>query len=395
MIEKHDAKKLASTVWHKPQHTFLLGCGTCPDRTICGGLQVRASVLSCMDFCCGEPKGCTIVCPQKSDYSMRVHEVEGFDLKNIKKRQLIHFPSVPRIMPLIYRSLPLAQTIPTDIVAIPFSEFSVRRGKYAFPRTRAELCGKFRLAPSTKIVLSGVENDRRVELWWGALGKSEVLAAMRELGVLFVTTPNFSAIADVPRHDNMHSLKRIALTWAELHDAHIPAAVHVNCRTDFDFIRFGEFLRMHDEIEAISFEYTTGGANEECGEFFTKSLCELAIKVSRPLTLVLRGGVRWISSLAPYYANISSLDTTACMRTIKRQRAHVGSDGRPRWRHSPTRKGAPIDELLKHNMGAMEEHIRLLHSGLNVGVSRTRSAKVPSLKVKSEADDKTTQGSFL
>ncbi len=396
MIEKPHAKALASTVWHKREQTLLLGCGNCPDRPICGGLQIRASIMSCQDFCCGTPNTCTIVCPKSPDFPRRVHEVQGFSLMHIEKRGPLSFPKSPNVLPLIYRSLPLLRPVPASIVAIPFSEAYWRRGKYAMPHARTALNAKFRLAPDTKLVLSGVENDRRVEKWWGSHGKEDVLGAIREMDILFATVPNFSSAADVPRHANMHGLKRIALVWTQLHDASIPAAVHANCRTDRDFARFGEFLKFHDEIEALAFEYTTGTANAECGEYFTSLLCELADQLARPMTLVLRGGVRWIAKLSRHYTSVVMLDTSACMRTINRKRAVFEPGRKLRWRKNPTKKGEPLDELLAHNL----EVVAASSSDYGVDECATpqRIGVLPGnkrLKRQLETNDESLLGSFL
>ena len=52
------------------------------------------------------------------------------------------------------------------------------------------------------------------------------------LGVEMVNSPNFSLFTNVTRHDNLHNMKRIALTSAEFMAGGMPCALHVNVRTD-------------------------------------------------------------------------------------------------------------------------------------------------------------------
>lgn len=390
MIEKSDAKTLAPTVWHRREQTLSLGCANCPDIDICGGQQIKASILSCMDFCCGKPNGCTIVCPRSPDFAKRVHEVHGFGLMDIEKRKRLPFPKIPPVVPIIYRSLPLLQPVDADIVAIPFNEVYRRRGKRAIPLSRVAVNNKFRLSPETKLVLSGVENDCHIEQWWGSEGKADVLGALREMDVLFATVPNFSLAADVPRHANMHSLKRIALTWAELHDAGIPTAVHANCRTDRDFVRFAEFVKFHDEIEALAFEYTTGTANLECGKYYTSLLCELADCIARPIKLILRGGIWWSTTLSRHYESVAIMDSTACMRTINRKRAMLVNGSKLRWANNPTGKGEPVDDLLTHNMRIVATRTREYQPDREAAPPRARKSTR-----QLEAHHESLQGSLL
>ena len=42
-----------------------------------------------------------------------------------------------------------------------------------------------------------------------------IMSTLRDLGIALVSVPNFSLFLNVPRPDNLHSMKRIALGWAE------------------------------------------------------------------------------------------------------------------------------------------------------------------------------------
>lgn len=167
MIPKYDAKALLHSLQHVPVHTPLLECGTCPDRPHCGGLQVKASLLSCLDHCTCEDKAtCDVVCPRNPSFVHRIREIRGFGLSDIRKRKRLQFPVLPDLIHLIFRSPKLAGPIPLDIVAIPFSEVYKRKGRRGILLTREELERKFKLTPSAKILLTGVEEDEHVEQWW-------------------------------------------------------------------------------------------------------------------------------------------------------------------------------------------------------------------------------------
>lgn len=379
---------------HMAKHSYILGCGKCLDRPLCGGLQIYGPALSCLEHCtCADPASCKLVCPRNPvAYVKRLAEVNGFQLSDIAKRSALPFPELPEFISIMYRSLRLERSVELDLIAIPFSEMYRRKGKLAIPYTRQELEAKFRLKPGTKVVLTGVEHDCHVEQWWGSVGRRDVVRELRNLGVICATTPNFSLMTDVPRHDNMHAIKRIALTWSQLHDAGVPTAIHVNGRTDHDFLRFREFLQAHDEIEAIAFEFTTGSANQARGQYYADLLIRLANEIERPLTLILRGGLGWASYLAPHFGRIVILDTDGFHRTVNRRRAALLMGNRLHWQKNPTPKDSPLDELLAHNLEVVSRWVRerrQVREFAKVSLPTTKTS-VTSQR-KSDAHDETPQ----
>jgi hypothetical protein len=69
-----------------------------------------------------------------------------------------------------------------------------------------------------------------------------VIRALKAAGVGLVTTPNYSLFLDRPRWDDMHAMKRIALMHEEFLAEGMPAALHVNGRTDSDFRHWGSYV---------------------------------------------------------------------------------------------------------------------------------------------------------
>ncbi len=355
MIPESAAKALLSSLQHIPIHTPLLECGTCPDRAHCGGLQVKASLLSCLDHCtCKDKATCDVVCPRNPSFVQRIREVRGLGLSDVRKRKAIPFPNLPDPIHLIFRSPKLARPMPLDIVAIPFSEVYRRTGRRGMLLTRVELERKFKLSPSAKILLTGVEEDDHVEQWWGTIEREDLVRGFRGLGVICATTPNFSTIADVPRHDNLHSIKRIALSWAELHDSGIPTALHINGRTNYDFERWAGFLNDHKEITAIAFEFLTGAARQKRGAEYVDMLITFAKTVRRPITLIMRGGNQWLPTLRAHYDTVVTLNSDCTMKTRHRQKAIVTPRGSLKWHTETSQPGTALDELFAHNIATMK-----------------------------------------
>jgi hypothetical protein len=88
--------------------------------------------------------------------------------------------------------------------------------------------------------------------------RRDAIRALRSLGVTLVTTPNFSLFIDQPRWDDLHSQKRIMIVHEEFLSEGLPAALHVNARTERDWERWTEYIAARPELTHIAFEFATG-----------------------------------------------------------------------------------------------------------------------------------------
>jgi hypothetical protein len=175
------------------------------------------------------------------------------------------------------------------------------------------------------------------------------VAALAAIEPAVVTAPNFSLFLNVPRENDLHNMKRIALCWHELTAAGIPAALHVNARTDHDWSRWAEFIRARSEVTTIAFEFATGARSKARGEWHVKQLVLLRERVGRDLALVLRGE-QLMKELTTAYPQIVHINTSPYVKTIKRYQAIQSLDGALAWRKSMTMIDEPIDGLLQRNV---------------------------------------------
>lgn len=337
----------------------MLGCGTCLDRKTCGGLQVTpggAKALDCMATCqCEDPEKCDVVCPAAPKrYMRRLTEVGGFDLSVIPIAKAHRIPKLPDYAVLVEgNAVKDGVSKALQHVAVPLSMAIAEAGQLTRAKTRKELELTFGLAPREGWILTGVERDSYVERLWRLHSPRKVYEGLRKAGAIFATTPNFSTIADVPRHDNLHAMMRIALTWHDMVDAGLPTALHLNGRTDFDFVRWGQFARRQHHLRAVAFEFLTGAASSEDGQRYVERL-KLFVKESGrdDLLLVLRGGQRWLAELQPHFGQILVIDSGAYFKTVNRQRTELSIDGRLVYRSHKTRLPADVRALFHHNVKA-------------------------------------------
>jgi hypothetical protein len=292
----------------------------------------------------------------------RVREIGGFDLNTTPRALEPIAPPLPGMVPVIYHGSKRTMPYAGGIVALPlYALLDKRTGEVKFTSLDA-LCQAFRIATDATIILTGTAQDPPLERWWsyGEQRGREIIAALLSLGVRMATTPNYSLFANVPRWDDLHSMKRIALTFAQFANAGMPVALHVNGRTDRDFSRWAAFLRERPEVTHLAYEFATGAGHGERCRQHAAWLTDLAVSVGRPLHLIVRGGLEVLPELSLAFARTTVFETSAFMKTTKRQRAVISGNAAVKWQPSPTATPAELEDLLTYNVGAMRELVGLL-----------------------------------
>lgn len=245
--------------WYESNHPLPMGCSCCPWLSLCGGLRVRADLFDCMSFCeCPEPTRCEVVCQRNPlRFVSGIREVHGFDLENVERSQAVAVGTLPSVIPQLYHGSRRCLPLRTSAVAVALSMLFHRKTGEPRYRTRRELAEAFRFDENADIVLVGVDKDQPIERYWEMARNACFVESLARLEPALVTTPNFSLLADVPRFDNLHAMKRIALSWHELVCRGIPAALHLNARTDRDWERWTTFVKGRNEVQAVAFEFQT------------------------------------------------------------------------------------------------------------------------------------------
>ena len=347
-------------LWHDAMRNApSLGCATCPEKALCGGVCVAAPYFDCLTYCCRKPETCNTVCRQNGAFARRVWEVGGFDLSNVPRAAALECPDLPQVIPIFYHSSSRNGLAAPGTAALPLCSTFARRSGETRLGTPDDLRRAYRLATNTKIILTGISEDAPIERWWG-LGEKRrraLIRAMRTASIAMVTTPNYSLTVNAPRWDDLHAMKRIALVHAEFLAEGMPAALHVNGRTDQDFGRWTEFVSSRQEITHVAYEFTTGSRWARRREQHVAWLCGLAANAGRPLHLIVRGGTDLLKEFAAAFARVTVLETDSFMWTMKRQQAVVRGNSGMRRRPAPTEKGRALDDLLAINLAANRAHI--------------------------------------
>lgn len=216
--------------------------------------------------------------------------------------------------------------------------------------SRAAVAEHFGFNEGARLIISGVAQDQPIEDYWSFRRETRIPEQLAALRPDLVTVPNYSTTLDTPRWDNLHNMKRIAICWSELVSAGIPTSLHLNACTDRDWERWTEFVAGREEVSSVAFEYATGAARLERGEWHTMKLAALAAAVPRPLQIVVRGGYVHLDELYGAFSEVVFIDTTAFIKTMKRKKFARRPDGKVEWPSAGIPKGHPLDALLDYNV---------------------------------------------
>jgi hypothetical protein len=279
-----------------------------------------------------------------------VREVGGFSFDNVPRSPFVAAPPLPAVVPLLYHGSGRSVPFQPEAVCLPLYSVICRHSSVTRYTRAAGLAKGFGVGVDVPVILTGTAKDRPLERWW-SLGsqRREAIRALRNLGIALVTTPNFSLFIDQPRWDDLHSQKRIVIVHEEFLAEGLPAALHVNARTERDWERWREHIARRPEITHIAFEFATGAGWASRTAWHVGHLVDLAMAVGRPLHLIVRGGGKFLPTLAAAFSGITLLETSVFMKTNSRQRAVLSASGKVRWSSSPTKKAEPVDKLLVEN----------------------------------------------
>lgn len=338
--------------WERTHGTELLGCAECLDRRVCGGIRPDTGVFSCRDYCCGSPGTCTRICENRpEDFVDRRREVQGWELDNIPRFDRVGTPAMPAVISEIYHASGRTEPLSLSVVAVPLRLLIGRTATQCRFGSKSSLLAHLRIGNRAKLVIDGIGRDRWIESYWAQRRLSDLVEAFSRLRPAWIIAPNYSVITDVPRWENLHAIKRIAIVWSEFMNRGIPTALTLNARTDKDWERWTDFVIARPEVEAVAVELGTGAKYADRRSFMLPRLRDLGLATNGRLRLFMRGGRSVQSCLREAFSNIHVIDTNAFMKAVYRQRVVVAANGLASKR-SFTLIGQPIEQLLSDNVRA-------------------------------------------
>lgn len=363
------------SLYHDARQPLSLGCTGCPEFGLCGGLHIVEGLFDCRSFCkCPDPDECSYVCPRNLEKFINyAQEVYGYSLDNTPRCAVIAPPTLPYVVPHVFNRSSRTGRLKSEAVSVPLSRLFDRQTGEAKFSTKEEVAKAFGFEPGAALIINGVGNDQPIEDYWTHRRATHLPEKLAQLRPALMTGPNYSVFLNVPRWDNLHNMKRIAICWSELVTAGIPTALHLNARTDQDWQRWTDFVAERDEVRSLAFEFKTGAACYKRGNYHAKKLCKLAKRAGRDLQLVVRGGYNHLKEFNDAFGQVIFINTSSFMKTISRQRLEWYPGGKKRWRAERTPDFSSLDGLLQHNIetfARMASFQRSSGKSSSLGVSR-------------------------
>lgn len=339
-------------VYHNSSMPVSLGCKPCLELGVCGGLQTAEGLHNCLSFCnCMDPSECPYVCPRKlEDFLNREREIGGFTLANIARAPALQFPTLPGVTPHIYGRSHRTKRLSAAAISVPLNKLFYRKTGLPKYRSKVEVADAFGFDPNASLIINGVSEDQPIEDYWFHRKATRLADCFALLEPALITVPNYSVFTNVPRWDDLYSIKRIAICWSEFMIAGVPASLHLNARTDMDWKRWTEFIGNNPEVRSVTFEFATGAAHKDRADYHVEKLIGLAGAVNQDLQLLIRGGLRYLRQLDAAFAECVFIDTGSYVKTIKRRKLDWTPGRKKYWRSAKTEKAEPLDDLLVHNI---------------------------------------------
>lgn len=329
------------------------GCSSCFRRGQCG-MDADGTLLqeiSCFDlFCCGKAD-CQMVCPTNRYWHDDLRELGGLRFEGLPRlaQAAVALPAYIPVIDHIYR---LRDVIDWPVVALKLSKVFRLKGAQYEPVAddAAGLRAHFRLAPNTRIVLRGTDDDPPLERYWQNRLSAHACERMARLGIELIVGPNFSHPADVVRTETQANRMRQLICLAEMSAAGLTPVPHLNAVDSADWRFWGRYLREQTGVRVVAKEFQTGDRDSEEGRRVIDRIAALQQASGRCLHLIAVGAAQFAGYIAARFASFTILDSVPFMRAVAGHREFSEEDGEPRWAERHYGPDDPIDALFRHNL---------------------------------------------
>ncbi len=350
----------------RPHGANAPGCPKCVHFRECGGFEPSASLFNTDCFranCCKfavsreKPCDCDNVCPHNERYLDYLAEVGGLTFASLTplSQKVVE---LPRYVPLVHHRYCHRKPLSWPVVALDtYQVVKLRGGRMeAIAENPDGLREQFGLAPSTKVILRGVADDRPLERYWSYRRRDNVPAQLARLATILAVGPNFSHFLDVPRTDNLFNRKRQLICLGEFTNAGLNPVPHLNAAQPSDWRFWQRFLAENATISHVAVEFETGNRSPKEGKKVIGHLSAIQRFLGRPLWPIVIGGTQYLESFAEHFRDASFIDSTPFVKATRRRKfLRLGS--RPQWEEGFTLVGQGVDAILTENLGRYTDSV--------------------------------------
>jgi hypothetical protein len=260
-------------------------CPSCPVTHLC---HEQNTARGCWPE---GPQHPNLLHPTKRDFRERITEVNGFDFDDIQAIDL-KTPPIPRYVPRIRIGAGIGGYDLVAAVGIALREVERLAANVRLRgRPAKEILG---IPPGHALIVLGFEKDSFLEDAWRPERRRSVLEAMRDVQPDLAVAWGFSVWyrhADgwvYPRAEQLYSIKRSLVTFANLQQLGIPAIPHIYWGDAEDLDRWARWLAANPTVSMIAVDLQTA---DSCADWSLalRGLAYLRTKARRDLHLLANG----------------------------------------------------------------------------------------------------------
>lgn len=334
-------------------------CQSCAFRPECGTYQQRSPMFNCFDMtCCGTGR-CDEVCPGNPRFFDRLVEVHGLCFDDLGP-----LPQAPVALPMYIPHVPhrysrQIESVHPWIAISPYQLLRQREGRHVVcVENGADLRRLFKVRADANVVLRGVDVDRSLERFWAFRRRDQLAEQFRRLNVSLFIGPNFSHFGDVPRTDNLFNRKRQLICLAEMADAGLNVAPHLNDAAGFvaDWEFWFSYLKESPAIHIVAKEFQTRTRTVKEGVAAINRLDELQQRLGRALHPIAIGGGQFTEELAKAFERFSVLDCRPVINGMHYYR-FIPRGQHGRWLLDPSLPGLGADRVVHANVALYSQWI--------------------------------------
>lgn len=278
----------------------------------------------------------------------------GSGLQRLRAKAFKHRSSKAREMLLLRPNRPYPDLSSLNTVAVSLYELFAETNDRSSCQPRFQTAGQLRSAlrcrPDCRLIVSGVDDDWRLELFWQYLEHGNLAQSLTDLNIDAVTIPNFSFFTPMPEEHARYNIRRMQIVASQFSSAGLKVVPHIHATKDSHWRIWTDFLSAQQQITHVCVEFQTGCKQREQADAMAYRLMELQEQIGRSLSLIIVAGRQHIDLLRRRFERISLIDSQVMMKSVNSRKALVGQNGKLEWSNSFVAGEGRLERLFRENL---------------------------------------------
>lgn len=296
-----------------------------------------------------------VTCVNSKNFLKFLQDAGGFEINDQRWELSQKRTKLPTYIPQIANGSGRLENLRAHTVSLTTFDV-VKIGRNERPSTPETLREKYKIQPDARIILTSVEKDNKLEWYWRHEVSNGLPQQLFELGIQYVTSPNFSFPLNVPRPEHLVNRRRTLRSAERLSAAGLDVIPHLNAVTETDWDCWRDFLRDHPHLHYVALEFQTGLRTVRKAKWHLGQLLNLQESLGREVHLIAIGGKQHIRFLSEF-SGVTIIDSSPFIWTHKRRKVQRVNN---RWTIEQSAPDEPLHDLLQHNFDLHKRSVMAL-----------------------------------